>query len=160
MTQSGHFSIALSGRFFARPKAAPHCSQAPRLFVERVNFLIEPRHLGFRLISAAKLFERFANREFRGVSHRSPSRKSIQTTGPDAACGPKFEVFASVRTRSRLSSYHHPLIVVLKLHTTLLQRITHFMEDNDGERRHPPFLFWSEGLVERLPSVSKFFQVG
>ena len=160
MNQSGHLSIALSGlAFFARPQATSHCSQAPRFFVECVNFLIEPRHLGFRLISASQLFERFANREFSGVSHCKTSLLEARYISGRRLWT---EVCTSVRRRSsrRLSDYYHPLIVILKLHTTLFQRITHFMQDNDRKRRHPPFLFGSEGLVEWLPRVSKFFQVG
>jgi hypothetical protein len=63
MTQSGHVVLNAQSRtsllgchelgLFTRPKAAPHCSQALRLFIKIINFLIEPRHLGFSLIGAA-----------------------------------------------------------------------------------------------------------
>jgi hypothetical protein len=72
----------------------------------------------------------------------------------------KFQTKKSRPSSRRLSGYHHPLLVVVKLHTSLLKRITHLMQDNDGKSGHPPFLFGSEGLVEGLPRVSKLFQVG
>jgi hypothetical protein len=45
-------------------KAASHRSQALCLFIKRVNFLVEPRHLRFWRIGAAQLFERLADGEF------------------------------------------------------------------------------------------------
>jgi hypothetical protein len=45
-------------------KAASHRSQALCLFVKRVNFLVEPRHLRFWRFGAAQLFERLADGEF------------------------------------------------------------------------------------------------
>jgi hypothetical protein len=73
--KSGHRSIALGGLglFLARPKAMSHGSQALCFFIESINFLIEPRHLGFKLISATQLFERFANRKFSRISHSNTS---------------------------------------------------------------------------------------
>ena len=66
----GLFSIALRALgFLVRSEATSHSSQALCLFIERINFFIEPSRLGFRLFSAAQLFECFANREFSGVSH-------------------------------------------------------------------------------------------
>src|SRR4029079_5668015 len=76
--------IALRGLGpFAWPKTASHTSQTLGFFVESVNFFIEPCHLGFWLIGA-QLFERFANREFSGVSHckTSPSRNMVSRALP------------------------------------------------------------------------------
>ena len=60
--------------FLLGPRLRLHRFQTLGLFVEIVNFLVKARHLGFWFFSAPKLFERFANREFRSVSHSNLTR--------------------------------------------------------------------------------------
>jgi len=63
------FLIRLVGPgFLARPKAAPHCSQALGLFIEIINFFIEPRQFGFRRVGTSQLVKRLTDGKF-GFSH-------------------------------------------------------------------------------------------
>jgi len=63
------FLIRLVGLgFLARPKAAPHCSQALGLFIEIINFFIEPRQFGFRRVGTSQLVKRLTDGKF-GFSH-------------------------------------------------------------------------------------------
>src|SRR5215471_5834330 len=55
-------------RLFGAAKAAPHCSQALGLFIEIINFFIEPRQFGFRRVGTSQLVKRLTDGKF-GFSH-------------------------------------------------------------------------------------------
>jgi hypothetical protein len=63
-------------------KAQSLRSHALHLFIDFVNFLIEPRIPRFRRIAAAQLFKRFLDGEFGGFSHGDLKFAVLVENGP------------------------------------------------------------------------------
>ncbi|MGY3121996.1 hypothetical protein ACVWXN_008293 [Bradyrhizobium sp. i1.4.4] len=55
---------------------------------------------------------------------------------------------------------HPASVLVLGLRTTSFHDITHIVKDKDREGSHALPLFGTEGLVEWLPRLGEFIQIG
>src|SRR5690348_8152043 len=80
-----------------------------------------------------------------GVSTRHGRSKAARGEPGDARRA------ASVRSRSRCAGTALVRVVLRGLQAALFQPVSHFMNDEERKLAHPPLLFGSEGLVERLP---------
>ena len=67
---------------------------------------------------------------------------------------------ASTRQGDMGSNYFASVLVVLRLFTATIYGITHLVEYKDPEGRHALPLFLAHRIVEWLPRLGEFIQIG